>query len=75
MLIPHHPSEGEKIYYSLKDKLAKKYSQNDYVVINPKTRDFFVGKTSVEAMKKAREKFRKGKLFLAQVGRISGLMK
>ena len=30
---------------------------------------------SVEAMKKAREKYHKGTLFLAQIGRISGLMK
>ena len=75
MLIPHQPSKGEKIYYTLKDKLEKKYSKDNYVVINPETKDYFVGKTSLEAMKKAREKYHKGSLFLAQIGRISGLMK
>jgi len=75
MLLPHQPTIGEKIYYSLKDKLEKKYSRDHYVVINPETKDYFVGKTSVEAMKKARDKFHKGPLFLAQIGRISGLMK
>lgn len=75
MLIPHQPSKGEEIYYILKDKLEKKYSKDNYVVINPETKDYFVGKTSVEAMKKAREKYHKGKLFLAQIGRIAGLMK
>ena len=75
MLIPHQPSKAEKIYYKLKDKLEKRYSKDNYVVINPETEDYFIGKTSVEAMKKARDKYRKGALFLAQVGRISGLMK
>ena len=75
MLIPYQPSKAEKIYYKLKDKLEKKYSKDNYVVINPDTKDYFVGKTSVEAMKKARNKFHKGPLFMAQIGRISGLMK
>lgn len=75
MLIPHQPSKSEKIYYLLKDELEKKYSKDNYVVINPRTKDYFVGKTSVEAMKKAREKYQTGKLFLAQIGRMAGLMK
>lgn len=75
MLIPHQASQAEKVYYKLKDKLEKRYSKDHYVVINPDTKDFFVGETSVEAMKKARNKFHKGSLFLAQIGRISGLMK
>lgn len=75
MLIPHQPNEGEKIYYKLKDKLSKKYREDYYVVINPKKKDFFVGKTSVVAMKKARNKYPKGTLFLAQIGAIAGLMK
>ncbi|KKQ43004.1 MAG: hypothetical protein US60_C0009G0007 [Microgenomates group bacterium GW2011_GWC1_37_8] len=75
MLKLHEPSEGEKKYYLLKNMLEKKYEPNDYVVINPKTNKYFVGKTSIEAMKKARSKYPKGKLFMAQVGRISGLLK
>lgn len=75
MLKIHGPSLAEKKYYLLKPKLEKKYDPNDYVVINPRTGRYFVGKTSLEAMKKAREIYRKGKLFLAQVGRMSILMK
>ena len=75
MLKLYRPSEGEKTYYQLKDLLEEKYEPDDYVVINPKTSKYFVGKTSVEAMKKARSKYPKGKLFMAQVGRISGLLK
>lgn len=75
MLLPHQPSLGEKIYYKLKDKLTKKYRKDYYVVINPKKEDYFIGKTSVEAIKKARTKYPRGKLFLAQIGRIAGLMK
>lgn len=75
MLLPHHPSKGEKIYLILKDKLEKKYSKDDYVVINPDTKEYFVAETSVVAMKKARKKYPKGSLFLAQIGRMAGLMK
>ena len=69
MLKLYKPTEGEKKYYQLKDQLEKKYDPNDYVVINPKTGKYFIGKTAVEAMKKSRKKYPKGKLFLAQVGR------
>ncbi|MBI4067047.1 hypothetical protein HY407_01585 [Candidatus Gottesmanbacteria bacterium] len=75
MLRIYEPSEAEKIYYKLKDKLEKKYHPNDYVVINPRTKAYFVAETSVEAMKKARKRYPKGELFLAQIGRIAGFMK
>lgn len=75
MLKIYQPSEAEKKYYKLREKLERQYASDDYVVINPKTEEYFIGKTSVEAMKKAREKCPKGKLFLAQIGRIAGLMK
>ena len=75
MLMPYKPTKGEEKYYKLKDKLEKKYEPTDYVVINPRNEEYFVGETSVEAMKKARKKYPKGKLFLAQVGRLSGLLK
>lgn len=75
MLRMYEPSEAEKIYYKLKDKLEKKYPPNDYVVINPRTKAYFVAETSVEAMKKARKRYPRGELFLAQVGRIAGFMK
>lgn len=75
MMRIYESSEAEKTYYRLKDKLEKKYPADDYVVINPKTEKYFVGETSVEAMKKARSKYPKGKLFLAQVGKIAGFIK
>ena len=75
MLKLYEPTEGEKVYYQLKDNLEKKYDKDDFVVINPKTRKYFIGKTSVEAIKNARKKYPKGELFLAQVGRIAGFMK
>ena len=75
MLVPHQSSKSEKIYYTLKDKLEKKYDPQYYVVINTATGKYCVGKTSVEAMKKARKKYPQAPLFLAQIGRIAGLMK
>ena len=75
MLKIHEPSQGEEVYYALKKELEKKYSADSYVVINPKTEKYFVGKTSVEAIKKARKTYPHTKLFLAQVGRVAGLMK
>ncbi len=75
MLKVHEPTSAEQLYFSLQPKLADKYDPDEYVVINPKTRKYFVGKTSVQAMKKARTYYPKGKLFLAQVGRVAGLMK
>ena len=69
MLKLHEPNKAEKIYYILKAELEKKYNPDDFVVINPNTEKYFVAKTAVGAMKKARTKYPKGKLFLAQVGK------
>ena len=75
MLKNYQPSDAEEIYFQLRRKLEGRYSPDDYVVINPRTKDYFLAGSSVEAMKKARIKYPKGKLFLAQVGRMAGLMK
>lgn len=75
MLLPRQSDKAEKIYYTIKDKLEKKYDPDYYVVINPSTGKYFVGKTSVEAMKKARNAYPKGELHLAQVGRLAGFLK
>jgi len=75
MLTPSIPSEGEKKFITLQPELERKYEPDDYVVIEPESGEYFVGETSVEAMKKGREKYPKGDLFLAQVGRMAGLMK
>ncbi len=66
---------GEKLYRKLRPKLAEKYDPETYVVINPKSGEYVTAETSVEAMKKARAAYPKGKLFIAQVGRIAGLLK
>lgn len=75
MLKLHEPTEAERVYFAIKPKLEDKYDPETYVVINPKTKKYFVSKTSVEAMKKARAVYPKGKLLLAQVGRIAQLLK
>jgi len=75
MLTQRTPSEGERRYITLQPELEKKHDPDDYVVVEPKSGEYFVGDTSVEAMKKARTKYPKGDLFLAQVGRLAGLMK
>lgn len=75
MLRIYEPSLAEEKYFELKKILEKKYDQNDYVVIYPKTGEYYVSSTSVGAIRKARVKHPSGKLFLAQVGRMSGLLK
>ena len=75
MLVPETVSSGVKQYLKLQDKLLKQFAADDYVVIDPHSGAYFVGETSVAAMKKARTKYPRGKLFLAQVGRMAGLMK
>lgn len=75
MLKLYDPSPGEQTYFRLKPELEKKFKPDDYVVINPKTSDYVVAKTSVEAMKLARNKYPRGHLFLAQVGRMAGFLK
>lgn len=75
MLIPASPTAAIKTYYKLQSKLKQKFPEDDYVVINPKSGKYFVASTSVKAIKKARSVYPKAKLFLAQVGRVAGLMK
>ncbi|MBI1869488.1 hypothetical protein HYS11_00780 [Candidatus Gottesmanbacteria bacterium] len=75
MLKIYESSEAEKKYIELKPELKKKYQPDDYVVINPRTGKYFVDRSSVGAVKKARKQYPTGKLFLAQVGRMAGFMK
>lgn len=46
---------GRQIYYRLKPKLSKRYSPSDYAGIEVKGGDFFIGKSRVEAIKKAQK--------------------
>ncbi|OGK25133.1 hypothetical protein A3A46_02325 [Candidatus Roizmanbacteria bacterium RIFCSPLOWO2_01_FULL_37_13] len=66
--------KGEKIYYKIKPELEKKYDLGYYVTIEVDTGKFFVGKTSIEALHKAKKAFPRKQFFLAQVGRVAGLL-
>lgn len=67
--------KGERIYKSLKPKLEKNFSKGDFVAIETESGKFFVGKTSIESVKKAKKEFPKKQFFLAQVGRMAGILK
>lgn len=66
--------KGEKIYYQIKPKLEKKFDPSYYVTIEVNSGKYFVGKTSIEALHKAQKVFPKKQFFLAQVGRVTGLL-
>lgn len=67
--------KGKKLYYSLKPTLKKKYKPDNYVCFEVETGDFFVGKTSIESLHKAKNKYPDRQFFLAQVGSLSGILK
>jgi hypothetical protein len=66
--------KGEKIYFKIKSELEKKYHPSYYVTIEVNSGKYFVGKTSIEAMDKAKKKFPHEQFFLARVGRLADLM-
>lgn len=66
---------AKEIYYQLREKLGKKYSADQYICIEPKTGDYFVGKTAIEVMQKSEKKYPSKHFFVAQLGRMSGLLK
>lgn len=67
--------KGKELYYGVKPELKKKYPDEDYVSFEVESGDYFVGKTSIEALKKAKKKYHDKQFFLAQVGSIAGIMK
>ena len=67
--------KGERIFKALRPKLEKKFSKGDFVAIETKTGKFFVAKTSIESVKKAKKEFPEKQFFLAQVGRMAGILK
>lgn len=75
MMIPAIHDDALEVYYRIQGQLEKKFAPDDYVVIHPQSGKYFIAKTSVDAMKKARSVYPKGKLFLAQIGRVAGFMK
>jgi len=67
--------KGKEVYYLLKSKLEDSHHPEDYVAIEIKSRDYFVGKSGIEAIKKAQKKHPRKKFFLAQIGTMSGILK
>lgn len=67
--------KGKIIYYQIKPLLEEKYEPADFVTIEVESGEYFVGKTAIEALEKAKERFPERKFFLTQVGQLAGLMK
>lgn len=67
--------KGRELYYKLKPKLEKKYRLEDYVAIAVKSGKYVVGKSAIEVMRKSEKKYPQEKFFVAQVGRLAGLLK
>lgn len=67
--------KGKQIFKKLEPQLKKRYELGDYVSIEVESGKFFVGKNSIEALDKAQKAFPQKQFFLAQVGRIAGLLK
>lgn len=66
--------KGEKIYYQIKPKLEKKFDPSYYVTIEVNSGKYFVGKTSIEAIEKAKKAFPRKQFFMARVGRLADYM-
>lgn len=66
---------GKDLYYRLKPDLEKKYSLSDYISFEVQSGDYFVGKTPVQSLQKAKRKYPDKEFFLAQIGNIAGTMK
>lgn len=67
--------KGENIYYRIKPILEKEYEPGYFVTIEVNSGKFFVGKTPIDALHKAKRTFPKKQFFLAQIGRLAGTLK
>ena len=63
---------GEEIYKKIAKKLRKDYPPYYYVAIETQTGKFFVGKDSIDVLKKARKEFPRRTFFGAHVGYMAG---
>ena len=59
-----HVDKGKEIHVKIKDKLAP----DEFVAIEVDTWDYFVGKTPIEADRKAKEKYPDAVFSLARIG-------
>lgn len=66
---------GRELYYKLRPNLEKKYGLGDYVSFDVQSGDYFVGRTPIQSLHKAKKKYPNREFFLAQVGNIAGVMK
>lgn len=67
--------KGREIYYRIKPELNKKYEPGYYVTIEVNSGKFFVGRTSIEAMDKAKKHFPRRQFFMANIGRLPSMLK
>ncbi|OGM14579.1 hypothetical protein A3D84_05735 [Candidatus Woesebacteria bacterium RIFCSPHIGHO2_02_FULL_42_20] len=67
--------KGKDIFYKIKPKLEKKYKAGEYVTIEVNSGKFYVGKSPIEAIDKAKKHFPRKQFFLTQVGRFAGILK
>lgn len=67
--------KGKQIYYLLKPKLEEKFPPEDYVSIDVETGDYQVDETDIGAIFKSQKRHPGKKFFLAQVGRVAGMLK
>ncbi|MBU1130085.1 hypothetical protein KKE45_02070 [Patescibacteria group bacterium] len=67
-------SKGKTIYYKILPILKKKY-KTGFVTIETDSEEFFVGTTPIEAINKAKKQFPRKQFFMAQIGKMSGLLK
>jgi hypothetical protein len=66
---------AKEIYYRIRQKLEKKYPKDRYICIEPETGDYVIGKNAIEVMQKSERKYPSKQFFVAQLGRMSGLLK
>lgn len=68
-------AKAKAIYYRLKEKLGKRYPEDSFISIEPETGSYFIGKSAIEVMQKSERKYPSKHFFVAQLGRMSGLLK
>ncbi|PIQ71631.1 hypothetical protein COS77_02945 [Candidatus Roizmanbacteria bacterium CG06_land_8_20_14_3_00_34_14] len=67
--------KGREIYHKIKPHLDKKYKPGYYVTIEANSGKFFVGKTPIEAMDKAKKNFPRRVFYMANIGRLPSMFK
>jgi len=67
--------KGREIYYRIKPQLDKQYKPGYYVTIEANSGKFFVGRTPIEAMDKAKKSFPRRQFYMANIGRLPSMFK